>query len=59
MAQLVHNGKLLEDRMIKERRDKKFVCEVLDCSYDTLRARIKDAKFSYDDLKKLKQFNLI
>ena len=59
MAQLVHYGKLLADQMKKEGRSREFVCNVLDCSYDTLRARLKDAKFSYDDLRKLKQFNLI
>ena len=57
--QLVHYGELLKYQMEKQGRTKEFVCKVLDCTYDTLRARLLDAKFSYDDLRKLKSHDLI
>jgi len=57
--QLVHYGSILESRMKEQGRTKEFVCKILDCSYDTLRERIKDARFSYDDLRKLKTHDLI
>jgi hypothetical protein len=58
--QLVHYGKLLEANMIEQGRSKEFVKNLLNYSaYNTLNERIKDAKFSYDELRILTETGLL
>ena len=57
--QLVHYGKLLEKNMEEQGRTKEFVKTLLGCSYDTLKLRLKDAKFSYDELRILTDKGLL
>ena len=59
-GQLLHYGALLAATMKEKGISKKFVMEVLGIvRHTTLDERIKDAKFSYDDLRKLKEKDLI
>ena len=57
---LVHYGKLLSLNMIEQKRSKAFVMDKLGITdIRTFDLRLNDAKFSYDQLRALKQFNLI
>lgn len=59
-GQLVHYGELLRLTMEEKGISKQFVMEVLGMKhYTTLDQRIADAKFSYDDLRKLREKDLI
>jgi hypothetical protein len=58
--QLVHYGKLLEANMIEQGRTKEFVKNLLGyATHETLNARLKDAKFSYDELRILTDKGLL
>ena len=60
MAQLVHYGKILAIKMAENKASKQFVMKILNYqSYDTLRMRIEDARFSYDELRVLKEKGLL
>jgi hypothetical protein len=57
---LVHYGKLLQMNMIDQGRSKEYVKTLLGyASYDTLNARLKDAKFSFDELRTLTEKGLL
>ena len=59
-GQLVHYGKLLSATMVEQKKSKAFVMEKLGITdVRTFDLRVEDAKFSYDQLKALKLFNLI
>jgi len=58
--QLVHYGKLLKLNMFEQKKSNKQVMDILGyLSYETLNRRFLDGAFSYDELRTLKQFNLI
>jgi len=60
MAQLVHYGKILAIKMAENKASKQYVMNILGyTAYDTLRSRIEDARFSYDELRKLKDKGLL
>ncbi len=59
-SQLVHYGKLLKLNMFEQKKTNKEVMDILGyLSYETLNRRFLDGAFSYDELRKLKKFNLI
>jgi hypothetical protein len=59
-GQLVHYGKLLQAGMIQEERNASYVMKILGITdFRTFEKRLEDAKFSYDQLRNLKNNNLI
>ena len=59
-GQLVHYGKLLKASMEKQERNAKYVMKILDITdYRTFEDRLEDAKFSYDQLRNLKEKGLL
>lgn len=58
--QLVHYGKLLRARMEETGATNIHVMSLLGIkAYETLYARLEDGKFSYDDLRILKEKGLL
>lgn len=59
-GQLVHYGNILKLNMEEKGISKQFVMKVLNIKHNTtLDERIKDARFSYDQLRILREKDLI